>query len=72
MADGLQHRREGIALHWGSPHSPADLRTHPLEHATYPTPSAGGTVVYVVCACGQRRVVPAAEWAQELARREEG
>jgi hypothetical protein len=51
-------------------HESRDLDQHPLAHATYPTPSADGATLYVVCACGRRRVVSRADWGMEKARRE--
>jgi uncharacterized protein (DUF2252 family) len=44
-------------------------RVHGLQLARSPTYSADGTRVYVVCGCGQRRVVEPAEWQEEQARR---
>src|SRR6185295_16954215 len=53
-----------------SPHDVGDLALHPLDHATSPTPSVSGTVVYCVCACGLQRRVSREDWDAEVARRE--
>jgi hypothetical protein len=42
---------------------------HNLWWATFPTPSADGTRVYVLCSCGRPRVVPPEQWQAELERR---
>jgi len=44
---------------------------HPLARATFPTPSQDHTRIYLVCGCGRRRWVWAAEWEAELHRRKE-
>ena len=43
--------------------------THNLWCAHSPWPSADGRLVYVICGCGQRRVVAAGAWDTEAARR---
>jgi hypothetical protein len=42
---------------------------HNLWFATFPTPSADGTRVYVLCSCGRPREVSPAVWQAEVARR---
>jgi hypothetical protein len=54
------------------PHDARDLDQHPLAGATCPTPSVDGSVIYLVCACGHRRIVSTADWGLERARREAG
>jgi hypothetical protein len=43
---------------------------HDLWHAHAPTPSADGTRVYVLCACGRPRVVTPEAWQAEVERRD--
>jgi hypothetical protein len=43
---------------------------HALWGATFPTPSADGTRVDVVCTGGRPRVVPPAQWQAEEDRRD--
>ena len=44
---------------------------HNLWFAHSPTLSRDGTLVYLVCGCGQPRQVPRAQWQAEEARRQQ-